>query len=166
MALEDILGSGLSRSQKFSKFFWSGTKAGVSVGGLGAVMIGFQAAKSPRGSILPSLVGQSVAFGASIPLAGFASAAISLIPGIGPVAAVLIGAIVADYGEYRFGSSLIKRFRQFSDINKKIRHLEMGGSYVDSESAQRQRFLAIQDMNAAMIPGRRYLGNEALLMHR
>lgn len=166
MNMQDILGLGLTRSQKVKRSFWGGIKAGQSIGYAGAAMIGFQAATAERGAFLPSLAGQSVALGASIPLTGFASAAVSLIPGIGPAAAILIGSVLADYGEYRFGSALIKKFRQFSEIDKKIRHLEMGGSYKDSEINQRQRFLAIQDMNASMIPGRRFLGQEALLMHR
>lgn len=166
MTAQELMGVGLTRSQKFKTSFWGGIGAGVSIGYTGAALIGFQAAKAERGSVLPSIVGQSIALGASIPLTGMASAAISLIPGIGPAAAILIGSILADYGELRFGSSLIKKFRQFSSINKQVRHLEMGGSYIDSETAQRQRFLALQDMNASMIPGRRYLGQEALLMHR
>lgn len=166
MTAEELMGIGLSRSQKFKKSFWGGIGAGISIGYTGAALIGFQAARAERGSVLPSVVGQSVALGLSIPLTGIASAAVSLIPGVGPAAAILIGSILADYGELRVGGTLIKKFRQFSNINKMVRHLEMGGSYKDSEIAQRQRFLAVQEMNASMIPGRRYLGQEALLMHR
>jgi hypothetical protein len=42
----------------------------------------------------------------------------------------------------------------------------MGGRYQDTELAERQRFIALQDMSSATISGRRYLGQEALLMHR
>lgn len=166
MDFSNVLGFGLTRSQKMKKSFWGGIGLGSGNAALDTALIGFQASNAGRGALLPSIVGQSVAVSAGIPMAGFAAAAVSLVPGIGPAAAVVIGEVLAGYGELRFGSMLIKKFRMFSDLHKNIRHLEMGGNFQDSELAQRQRFLAVQDMNSSMIPGRRYLGQEALLMHR
>lgn len=163
--LGGLFGTGLTRYQKMRKSFWGA----VGIGAMGSVsdmsMIGFQASRAGRGGMIPAIAGQSVTIAAGVPLAGFTAAAISLVPGIGPFAAAIIAESLVGYGEYRFGSYLIKQFRTFSDIHKSIRHLEMGGSYQDSELAQRQRSIAIQDMNASMIPGRRYLGQEALLMN-
>jgi hypothetical protein len=164
--LENIFGTGMTRSQKIKKSFLGGVNLGVYSSLKDVGLIGFQAARSGRGSLVPSIVGQSVAAATGIPLAGFASAAICLIPGIGPITAAIIGEALSGYAEFRFGSALIKKVRTFSELHKQMRHLEMGGNYKDTELAQRQRFIAIQDMNATMIPGRRYLGQEALLMHR
>lgn len=164
--LQSIFGKGLTQSQKARKAFWGGVGMGQFSSALDMSMIGFQASKAGRGALIQAIVGQSIAIGIGIPLSGFASVAVSLIPGIGPLAAAFIGEGLSAYAELRFGSALIKKIRTFTNLNKTIRHLEMGGSYQDSEFAQRQRFIAIQDMNASMIPGRRYLGNEALLMHR
>src|SRR5271166_4495538 len=155
---EQLFGYGLTRAQKIKGAFLGG----VSFGAFGALtdfgMIGFQASKSGRGGFVPAVVGQSFAIGAGIPIAGIAAAGISLIPGVGPFAAAAVASLLVDYGEVRFGTALIKKVRDFTDLHKSVRHLEMGGSYQDSESAQRQRYLAIQDMNSSMIPGRRYLG--------
>lgn len=163
---EQLFGYGLARAQKIKRSFLGGVSFGAFGAATGMAMIGFQAARAGRGGFVPAVVGQSFALAVSIPISGVAAAAISLIPGIGPFAAVAIGGLMVDYGEARFGSILIRKVRCFTDLHKRIRHLEMGGSYQDSESSQRQRFLAIQDMNSSMIPGRRYLGQEALLMHR
>lgn len=163
---ENLFGVGLTRSQIIKKSFLGGVGFGAFGTATGIAMVGFQAKRAGRGGFVPAVVGQTTALGIGIPLAGFASAALSTIPGVGPLAAVVIGSAMADYGELRIGSSLIKKIRYFTDLHKRVRHLEMGGSYQDTELAQRQRFLAIQDMNAAMIPSRRYLGQEALLMHR
>lgn len=162
----DIFGTGLTRSQKMKRSFSTGIGLGSYNAALDAAMIGFQVSRAGRGGIASAIIGQSITIAAGIPVSGFASAAISLIPGIGPFAAAFMGEILANYAEFRFGSALIKKVRVLTDINKNIRHLEMGGNYQDTESSQRQRFIAIQDMNAATIPGRRYLGQEALLMHR
>lgn len=161
-----LMTGGLTRSKKIQKSFLGGVKFGAFGAAQDLALIGFQATRAGRGGFVPAIVGQSIGIAAGIPLAGFASAAVSLIPGIGPFAAVIIGSTLASYGELRIGSAMIKNVRYFTDANKRIRHLEMGGSYQDSETAQRQRFIAIQDMNASLIPGRRYLGQEALLMHR
>lgn len=166
MDLASIFGFGLSRSQAAKQAFWGSVGVGTAGAALDMGLVGFQSARSGRGSKIPAIVGQSVTVGAGTLLAGFAAVGLSLIPGIGPLAAILIAGTLGGYGEYRFGSSLIKKVRMFSEYHKNIRHLEMGGSYQDSELASRQRFIALQDMNASMIPGRRYLGQEALLMHR
>ena len=161
-----LFGSGLTKSARMKKAFLGAvgfTSAGATID---VGMVGFQAARSGRGGFVPGIVGQTATIAAGIPFAGFASAGLCLIPGVGPMAAAIVGSVLADYAEFRFGSYAAKTVRLFTDTNKRIRHLEMGGAYVDTESAQRQRFIAIQDMNAAMIPGRRYLGQEALLMHR
>lgn len=162
----DIFGIGLTKGQKLKKAFLGSVGSSVGISVVSMPMIAFQAAKSDKGGFMPAIIGQSMAITAGIPIAGFASAALSLIPGVGPIAAIVIGSLLSDYAEFRIGSALIKKVRLFTNANKRIRHLEMGGSYRDSELAQRQRMIALRDMNAAMIPGRRYLGQESVLMHR
>jgi hypothetical protein len=161
-----LVEAGLTVAGKVRKSFLGGVGLGALGGVQDIVLLGLQASKAGRGGFVPAMVGQSAVIVAGIPLAGFAAAGLSLIPGIGPLGAAIVGELFASYAEYRIGSSLIGKVRLFTGLNKRIRHLEMGGNYKDTELAQRQRFIAIQDMNSAMIPGRRYLGQEALLMHR
>lgn len=163
---ETLFGSGLTRGQKIKKSFFSGVNLGFITAAQDVAMIGFQASKAGRGEMVPAVVGQSIGIAAGIPLAGFASAALCLIPGIGPLTAAVIGTAMASYGEVRFGAAFTKKIRMFTNLNKSIRHLEMGGRYQDTEIAMRQRMIAINDMNSATMPARRYLGQEALLMHR
>lgn len=163
---EQLFGAGLTKGQKVNKAFLGGVSVGFYGMAYSMALVGFQAKRTGRGGFVSAVVGQAAAGAVGIPLAGFASAAVACIPGIGPVTAVIIGSVLADYGEYRIGSSMVKAVRHFTDTAKRVRHLEMGGSYQDSELSQRQRFYAIQDMNGARTPSRRYLGQEALLMHR
>jgi hypothetical protein len=161
-----LYGLGITRGRVVQKGFM----AGVKFAGLGLVqdvaMIGFQANKVGRGGLIPAVAGQGLALGLGIPLAGIASAALCTVPGIGPLAAAVLANLIVTYPEVLMGNSFTRAVRSFTNINKNIRHLEMGGNYKDTELAERQRFLALQDMNAARIPSRRYLGQEALLLHR
>lgn len=156
----------LAKSRKMREAFLGGFCLSGVMSAAFFPLLAFQAGKAGTGGFVSTMVGGSATLAAGVPIAGFASAGLSLIPGIGPFAAAVAGTMLVGYGEYRVGKSLIKATRYFTDTAKRIRHLEMGGSYADSELAQRQRYFAIHDMNATMIPGRRYLGQEALLMHR
>jgi hypothetical protein len=56
-------------------------------------------------------------------------------------------------------------FRTFSQLDQRIRRLEMGGSYQDTVSAKALRDRALTDIGSALSPARRVLGQEALLTH-
>jgi hypothetical protein len=162
----ELFGKGLTRADKLQKSFLGGARFGAFGFGPNLAIIGFQAANAGPGGFVPAIIGQSAAQAVGIPIAGFAAAAVSLIPGVGPLAAAVVGSMVAGYADVRMGASFANKVRWFTDLNRRIRHVEMGGSYQDTLTAKRQRLRALQDMNSAMIPGRRYLGQEALIMHR
>lgn len=163
---DELWGLGVMSGKKVGGSFWGGLTSGASFGVAGIGLVAYQASRSNRGGFVPAIVGQVGAIGVGSILAGVAASGFALIPGIGIAAASVLGALLADYPEYAIGTWMGRKVRLFTDVNKKIRHLEMGGSYQDSQLAHRQRFIALQDMSSAMIPARRYLGQEALLMHR
>lgn len=162
----EIFGLGLTAGQKASRSFWSGIRFGGAGILFGAGIAAFEAAHADRGEKLPTLIGKGAAAIMYPAMAGAAAAPLALIPGIGPIAAVVLASILVAYPNEAMGNSITRGVRMFTNLNKSIRHLEMGGNYKDTELAYRQRQIAVQDMNAALIPGRRYLGQEALLMHR
>src|SRR5271157_482928 len=98
---EQLLGVGLTKGQKVNKAFLGGVGVGAYSMAYSMALVGFQAKKAGRGGFTSAVVGQTAAGAVGIPLAGFASAAIACIPGVGPVTAVIIGSLLADYGEYR-----------------------------------------------------------------
>jgi hypothetical protein len=163
---EDLFGIGLTRGKKIQRSFLGGIRFGSLSVVQDIALVGFQASKAGTGGFVPSVIGQSFASAAGVPIAGVASAAVCLIPGIGPGIAAVIGTLVGGYSDVVLGGYLSNKVRWFTDLNRRIRHIEMGGNYQDTLTAKKQRLRAIQDMNAALIPGRRFLGQEALLMHR
>jgi len=55
--------------------------------------------------------------------------------------------------------------RAFSTLDRRVRRLECGGDYKDTETARVLRLRAMSEMSGAMAPARRMLGREAELMH-
>ena len=139
--------------------------------GLGGAMIGlpfaaYDAANQERGEKLPTLAGRTLGL-MTLPLtAGAFTSGLCLIPGIGPGAAAIVGAVAALYPNARFQDVAARAFRRFSRLEQDVRRLEMGGRYVDSASAEASRMAAIQEMNATLVASRRYLGQEAAIFHR
>ena len=156
----------MTRGKKIQKSFLGGVRFGMLSTVQDVALVGFQASRAGKRGFVPAIIGQSAASVIGIPIAGVASAAACLIPGIGPGIAAVIGTMVSGYSDVMIGGYLSNKVRLFTDLNYRIRHLEMGGDYQDTLTAQRQRLRAVQDMNASLIPGRRFLGQEALLMHR
>jgi hypothetical protein len=66
----------------------------------------------------------------------------------------------------RSASQVAKYVRAVTDLGRQIRHLEFGGHYTDTETAQRLRMQAFYEMSGATSAARRYLGQEAYFLHR
>lgn len=140
-----------------------------SIGMIGVPVMLYEAAKAQRGE----KVGYMSAAGAGVsvfPAATTAAALMcSFIPGVGPVtrlAAPFVAAILAHTPAAALEKLVRKGVRTFNQWERATRRLECGGDYVDTETAQNYRLTAVRDMNAALVPARRVLGQEALLMHR
>lgn len=153
-----------SASSRATSSLWSSFKWGASGTLIGMPLVAFEVSKARRGEAVSTLAGQTASLMALPVTAGFASAAICLIPGIGVPAAVFMGTILAAYPDDILGKYISRSVRYLTQANTRVRHLEMGGNYEDTQLASRQRFLAVRDMNAAFMSSRRYLGQEARFM--
>jgi len=141
--------------------------AGVGLVAMPAML--YSAARAPRGE----KVGTFAAVGSSLAVcpgaAGAAALTAAFLPGIGPVAAMampFVAAALAYTPASRLEQILRQGVRTFNQWEKSTRRLECGGDYRDTELASNQRRAAISEMNSALVPARRVLGQEALLMHR
>lgn len=144
---------------------WSSTnQRGAFLGGV--PQIAFASARMQRGEVLPTLADRALGI-ASYPglsavmrpvarfflpaaigatASGFAAAALAVLPAVG------------------LGLAAAKSVRYFGQFGRRLRHIEMGGDYEDTESALALRMRAVSDMSSAMSYSRRWLGNEALFM--
>jgi hypothetical protein len=124
------------------------------------------AAMAPRGEKLTTFAATSSTM-VTYPLISAGSAKlISLVPGIGKGTAIFLSMFASLYPAAVVDNAVDRSFRKFSRIGRDMRRLEMGGDFRDTESAARLRSQAVQDMSAALTTGRRFLGQEARLLHR
>lgn len=166
MNIQRLFNLGLPAAKRSQSSFFSGLSYGAKGTPINGILAAFEVAEAERGQKVPTLLGKTAGIMAYPVLTGIATVGLSLIPGIGTGAAVFMSLFLAGYESDLLGNSISRKIKTFTEFGKRVRHLEMGGSYIDTELARRQRLLAIQDINATMIPRRRYLGQEALLMHR
>lgn len=79
----------------------------------------------------------------------------------GPLVGMLLGSVTEKAGA-AFGDA----FQAFSDFNKQVRHVNMGGNYEDTRLAYTMRQRAAQEMGTSVMNARTWLGKEAALMHQ
>lgn len=127
-------------------------KIGLGLGVSAAVL---QTAFAPRGHKLSGMVGGISA------MAGF---------GIADMLGTLVGGpvlgFVAGYAGGELGNKMGEAFQSFTEINRRVRHIDMGGNYQDTELAYTMRQRAAQELGSSILNARQYLGKEALLMHQ
>lgn len=146
--------------------FWSGFRWGADGNMLSLPFIAYEAATAQRGEVIPTATGRVAGLMAYPALAGVMAAGVAMMPGVGVAAAGLIAGLMALYPNALLEDGISRRIRVLSNAARQVRRLEMGGAYEDTETAQRQRMLAVQEMSSTMQISRRYLGQEARLFHR
>lgn len=113
------------------------------------------AAFAPKGHKMSGAVG-GVARAAAFALGDVVGTTIG-----GPVLGFVVGSLTEPLGGY-VGDAL----QMFSDYNKQIKHINMGGNYEDTRVAYTMRQRAAQEMGTSVMNARQWLGKEAALMHQ
>jgi len=85
--------------------------------------------------------------------------------GLGPTF-TYVTALAGLMGASEIGESVAKPIRFLQKLDHRMRRLEMGGDYVDTERAATMRQRAVQEMSGSLLNARSVLGQEALLMHQ
>jgi hypothetical protein len=152
------------RNQPF-KAFGNELKTGYKGSLLSIPFIAFEAGTSQRGELAGTLAGRAVGVCTYPLLAGVMAAGLAMIPGVN-LAVGLVASIAAMYPNGLLEESVIRKVNWLSQTGKDIRHLELGGKYVDSDYARHQRQIASMEMSSAMGASRKYLGQEGLIHHR
>lgn len=161
-------GGGLFRKDSWKAIAKS---APESVSGMGMFMplFAYMAAKEPPGAKMASFGSELAGIPISLVTTPFVTAACSAIPGFSmlPVGVrSFVGVIAA---QFLINQPIAERInggiRAANQYTNRKRSLEMGGSFRDSYSASEARMAGIQDMSSSFGARRRYLGQEARLLH-
>lgn len=145
--------------------FWKGLRFGADGALIGLPFIAMETGMAQRGEVVPTIVARSAGLVTFPVMAGLVSAGLGVLfpelKGIG-----LIGSVLGMYPDGLVQDGLLRGVRTVTASGRQLRHLEMGGTYQDTEMAQGQRLTALTEMGGAIGASRRYLGQEAALMHR
>jgi hypothetical protein len=131
----------------------------------GVPQIAFSSLHVQRGEVLPTFAGNSVGI-ASYPMlsAGISSLARFMLPVGATAAAPVVGSILAVNAAYRVGLLTRQTVKYVQKWGYRLRHIEMGGDYQDTETALALRMRSVNEMSSALSYSRRWLGNEASFM--
>ena len=152
-----------------SSSFWRGASVGTFGAATGVLMVAHEAATAQRGELVPTTLGRSASLVTYPALAGTIAAGTATLAAVMGISIPLVGplaCIAALYPDAVLGNSVSRAVRGVTDLGRQIRHLEFGGHYTDTETAQRLRMQAFYEMSGATSAARRYLGQEAYFLHR
>lgn len=163
----------ISKSALFRKDTWRAIakSAPESVAGMGMFMpvFAYMSAKEPPGSKMASFGSELAGVPLSFVTTPFVTAACSAIPGFSmlPVGVRSFVGIMA--AQFLMIQPLTERInggiRKANQYTNRKRSLEMGVGFRDSYGASESRMAAMQDLSSSFGARRRYLGNEASLLH-
>lgn len=146
--------------------FVEGTKAGADGNMLSLPFIAYEVGHAQRGEAISVATGRLSGLVTYPVMTGLTLAVMAAIPGVNLAATPFIAAAIASFPNTMLEDKVISGVRLITDTARQIRRLEFGGSYQDSTSAQAIRELGIRELTGTMQSSRRYLGQEAALLHR
>lgn len=131
----------------------------------GVPRIAFSSAHMQRGEVLPTFANTTVGIASYPALAPVISPLVRFfLPVLGVSGSAAAASLLAAVPAYGLGKAAAASVRWFNNFGYRLRRIEMGGDYTDTETAYAVRMKAVSDMSSAMSYSRRWLGNEALFM--
>ena len=158
-----------SRRMSPSKAFWSGAKFGVFGSVASIPFVAYEASNAQRGEVVPTVLGRTVGMAAFPALSGALAAGGATTAAALGLSVPFIGAfavLASIYPEIMIGNIARQGVREITGLGQQVRHLEFGGHYTDTETAQRLRMQSVYEMSGANSAARHYLGQEAYFLHK
>ena len=132
----------------------------------GVSQVAFSSARVGRGEVLPTFVGTSSGI-ASFPALTAVMNPITrfFLPAVfGTAGTAVAASMLAVIPAYGIGRAAASSVIYVKDWGYRLRHIELGGDYKDTETAYNLRMRTVSEMSSAQSYSRRWLGNEALYM--
>jgi len=117
-------------------------------------LIAFSVANTAPGERLATLAGETASLATTIPMAMALAALLPSVP-------VLVTTAAAGFASTWFAEHVNRAFSRLSKTERRVKRLEMGGNYQDTETAAQFRMSAAMDMSSAFQGRRTWLGREA-----
>jgi hypothetical protein len=132
----------------------------------GTAPVAFSSARSQRGEVLPSAASVGIGLASFPTLSHIISPAIrwALPFSMGAAGTAALASVLAIKPAFAIGRAAAGAIRYFRQVDYRLRHIEMGGDYQDTETALALRMRGVSEMSSAMSYSRRWLGQEASFM--
>lgn len=157
---------GLNQARRAKYMFGRGVQWGADGSLFSVPLIAFSAATAQRGEKLSAATAAASSIATFPAIQGVIAAGLSLIPGIGQGGAIFLSMFAAAYPSGLVDTFVSRSVRTFSQFGLKQRRLETGQSWVDTEFAAQTRYNAQMELSASIQSTRRYLGQEAQILHQ
>jgi hypothetical protein len=151
---------------KVSNSYWKGLRMMRQGSMLSLPLVALEAGTAQKGEMIPTLTGRMAGLMAQPVMAGMISAVLASTLGFPPVAAAVVSGLLVGAVATTYEDKLIRTLTTLSKYGAESNHVRFGGSFQDSATAQARRQRALRDLAGASIPARRWLGQEALVLHR
>jgi hypothetical protein len=152
--------------RQISNSYWKGHRFASEGAYWGLPIVALEVATAKRGEMVPTLLGKTAGLAIQPVASGLASAALTFSLGLPPAAAALAATVLVGYATSQMENTLIRGLTTLSRVGRDEQRVRFGGGYVDTQSAQQRRQRAATELAGAMPVGRRWLGQEALFLHR
>lgn len=149
-----------------------GLLSGKAMMSIALADVGLSAATAPRGHMVSR--GTAAVAGVLGGYAGYAAGSglgamigSMIMPGIGTATGGFIGGIIGGtIGDVIVRDPTEIAMQRFAGLSRNMRHLEMGGTYLDTQAAMTMRQVAVRELSGSLLNARQYLGKEAILFHQ
>lgn len=128
--------------------------------------IALEAGMAQRGEMLPTIAGRTAGMIMQPVMGGIVSAGLVATLGLNPVGAAVAGSLLVAAGANYVENKLIRGIRVLKREAANSQRLSFGQSFKDNPTARAMRMRAVQEMNYTSVPARRWLGQEARILHR
>jgi hypothetical protein len=128
--------------------------------------IALEAGAAQRGEMLPIIAGRTAGMLAQPVMGGIVSAGLVASLGLPPVAAAVAATMLIAVGSNYFENKLIRGIQMLKRETANAQRLSFGQGFKDNPTARAMRMRAVQEMNYTLVPSRRWLGQEARILHR
>ena len=146
--------------------FWKGMRFAGEGAYWAMPMIAIEAASAQKGEIVPTIAAQSLSLAVQPLAAGVASSALTLTLGLPPAAAAIAATLVVGYAASQLEHTLARGFAKIGHAGAVSERTRFGAGFLDTRTAQQRRQRAATELAGALPTSRRWLGQEAVFLHR
>jgi hypothetical protein len=146
--------------------YWKGYRFASEGAYWGIPVVAMETALAKPGEVIPTLAAKSIGLAIQPIAGGVASAALAATLGLPPVAAALAATVLVGYATSQLENSMVRNFTTLSKAGAEAQRVRFGAGFMDTRTAQQRRNRAATELAGALPASRRWLGQEALFLHK